>query len=230
EININSSKNSKSSLSIDEKEKIRNKILKQLSDSINPDLDTISDAIYEQLNKSSLPVDKNTVKKSVQSSRHFRASREAVENFNSDSDTSTANQFTKETLSFVVDDVYEQLEKEDIRNKFEAKKADTKIKEAKKIETVTSVKQEDRRSSRRNSSSSKKQEDNSDVIASMDKSSSFSISDLDSSDDEDLSLDLEEETTPKSKDKNKDKDKPKKKDTKKETTDEDEEDDLGLQF
>ncbi|HOZ35634.1 MAG TPA: hypothetical protein PLK55_01455 [archaeon] len=112
-------------LNSEEKQKIIDKILIDLKNRIDPDIDEIAEMIYSQLSVRDVNVTQESVKQVVQSNAHYRGSR------NITGSTSTNTVKTKENYDFlndreelekVIDDVVEENKKEDIREKAKKEK------------------------------------------------------------------------------------------------------------
>ncbi len=114
-----------STVPMDKKELV-NKVLDNMSEIINPNLDAIADTIYDQLKNSNMEVTKEAIKDTV--SKHYRATGEdqrensKVNNFE--------NPIDRDKLQLVVDDLYIQIDNE---NKNEKINADSKKEVVNKI-------------------------------------------------------------------------------------------------
>lgn len=138
-------------LSATEKQQIIDKILIELKNAINPDIDEIAEMIYAQLSVRDVNVTQESVKHVVQNNAHHRSSRYKTKKNTSSQDTDK----TKENYDFlndrkelekVLDDVVEENKKEDIRAKtrkdkliqkvIQKAKDNQKAKDKKKKETI----------------------------------------------------------------------------------------------
>lgn len=112
-------------------EKIQ-KVLQNISDIVAPDLDSVAEAIYHQISKDSSFNDfkKEEIEETIKGSKHYRATKNDEDQEIIDSDN----------MKLLVEDVFVQLENENIRNKPSEKK-DASLKNKK--ETVSKGKKED---------------------------------------------------------------------------------------
>ncbi len=122
---LSASKPSKE-ITSDEKKIIIDKILKDMKNTINPDIDEITDVIYSQLSKSNTDVNitLESVKQAVKNNAHYRSSRRNTSTENTtDVASRTGENFDflmdRKELELVIDDVVEENKKEDIRTKDE---------------------------------------------------------------------------------------------------------------
>lgn len=111
----NDNKKFKSLLDIDEKKENNNskkdkiqKVLTNLSEIISPDLDSVADAIYDQIKTDEFyDFKKEEIEKTIKNSKHYRATR------NDDDQEVVA----ADNMKSLVEDVFVQLENENIKNK-----------------------------------------------------------------------------------------------------------------
>lgn len=109
-----------------EKKEIIENILKEIKNNISPDIDEITDIIFEQLNNSHLGIDQKTVKEAVY--RHQRKDKDQAEE-------RVTNFTERKKLETVIDDILDQLSKSETLEKKqfeEKKKKENKISEEKK--------------------------------------------------------------------------------------------------
>jgi len=108
----------KAELTEAEKKKIIDKILLEMKNTINPDIEEISDVIYSQLSNNNISISPETVKLIVQKNVHNRCSRRGVV-----SNTTTKTESTEKLdylndwkeMELVVDDIVEENIKERTR-------------------------------------------------------------------------------------------------------------------
>jgi hypothetical protein len=110
------SKNEKIKPVVENKQKAIEKTLYNLSEMINPDEEVIADIIYKELKNKSV-IGKEDIKSAVKNSKHYRATEES-KSFGVTSD--------RERMKLVVEDVYTQLENQQIKNNQEKTK-DVKV-------------------------------------------------------------------------------------------------------
>jgi len=176
--NIDSNSISSSNVSIDKKDLI-NKVLDNMSEIINPDLDVIANTIYDQLKDSNVDVTKKVIKETV--SRHYRATTQEDNSKSKNIENNESeNSIDRDKLKLVVDDLYTQIENE---NKTE------EINASSKKEVVNKIKEEYKSKSKEKTIESKPKEKNTDK---PDTKKTNNIKEL-LSDEEDLDLSDDEE-------------------------------------
>jgi len=125
-------------------EKIQ-KVLRNISDIVAPDIDSIADAIYFQISKDEgvNNFKKEEIQETIKSSKHYRAS------------TNDSGELVEtENMKSLVEDVFDQLENEEIRKDSKTSKEDKKVlKENKKTETKKVVKEEKKINSKKKETS-----------------------------------------------------------------------------
>jgi len=137
--------NENNRLSVDEKQQIIDKILKDMQKSINPDIDEIADMIYSQLSSRDVNVSQETVKQVVQNNAHYRSSRKermATTSIPaSEKETKESFDFLndRKELEVVIDDIVEENQKEDIRAKEKKNTEKAQVKEVTNRRTATKV-------------------------------------------------------------------------------------------
>ncbi|MFA5746257.1 MAG: hypothetical protein WC932_05370 [archaeon] len=111
-------------ITIKDKKQIIDKILTEMKDSINPDIDEITDVIYSQLSNTEVNVNQETIKQIVQDNAHYRSSRKERTNNGSEltnSRTRVSGDYDflndRKELELVIDDIVEETKKEEIRDK-----------------------------------------------------------------------------------------------------------------
>lgn len=113
-------------LNFEEKQKVIDKILGDLRNTINPDIDEIADMIYAQLSVRDVNVTQESVKQVVQNNAHYRRShRDDASNQNTSSSNKSGNYDflnDRKELETVIDDIVEENKKEDIRGKAKKEK------------------------------------------------------------------------------------------------------------
>lgn len=112
------------------------KVLQNISDIVSPDLDSVAEAIYHQISKDSSFNDfkKEEIEETIKGSKHYRAIKNDDDQEIIDSDN----------IKLLVEDVFVQLENEDIRNKPSEKKEVVKESSSKsKKEIISKGKKED---------------------------------------------------------------------------------------
>jgi len=114
-----------STVPMDKKELV-NKVLNNMSEIINPNLDAIADTIYDQLKDNNVDVTKETIKDTV--SKHYRSTGENQKENNKINNFE--NPIDRDKLQLVVDDLYIQIDNE---NKNEKINADSKKEVVNKI-------------------------------------------------------------------------------------------------
>ncbi len=111
----------KKKLIVHKDEKIQ-KVLRNISDIVAPDIDSIADAIYSQVSKDDNlnSFKKEEIEKTIKSSKHYRASKD-----------DSGEIVETDNMKSLVEDVFNQLESEEIRNenKSNVKKETSKKKE-----------------------------------------------------------------------------------------------------
>jgi hypothetical protein len=108
-----------------EKKQIIDKILLDLRNTINPDIDEIAEMIYAQLSEKDLNVTQESVKQIVQNNAHHRPSRTGNSvTTNTEKGKSESYDFLndRKELETVIDDIVEENKKEDIREKTKKEK------------------------------------------------------------------------------------------------------------
>ena len=169
-------------ISLDKKE-LMNKVLDNMSEVINPDMDSIADAIYEQLKENNIDVEKKVVKNVV--TKHYRASTGTVTSSSTEeSDEGFDSSIDRDKLKLVVDDLYVQIENE---NKTEEL---NKAKEKVVLENIKKEKDKEKEQATRPKETSKKTKEQEKPIKKNDISKLLQEDDLDLSDDEDSEDDL----------------------------------------
>jgi hypothetical protein len=121
-----------------EKTVVIENILTELSENLNPDIDTISSMIYNQLKQKNINIDENTVKNVVNNTEHYRASRKKDYDVNDPASKiikELSNELPeeekkpltraeqRERISTIVDNLYDQIEKENIKDQEKQEKA-----------------------------------------------------------------------------------------------------------
>ncbi|MEI8364533.1 MAG: hypothetical protein WCF78_03695 [archaeon] len=171
-------------ISLDKKE-LMNKVLDNMSEVINPDMDSIADAIYEQLKENNIDVEKKVVKNVV--TKHYRASTGTVTTNTStdkESDEGFDSSIDRDKLKLVVDDLYVQIENE---NKTEEL---NKAKEKVVLENIKKEKDKEKEQPIKSKETSKKTKEQEKPVKKNDVSKLLQEDDLDLSDDEDSDDDL----------------------------------------
>ncbi len=132
----------KSLLNIDEKKNIEDvdkdkikKVLQTLSDIIAPDVDAVSEAIYNQIKNDDYydEFNKKDIQKTIKSSKHYRASK--------NEDSSENEVIDSDNIKSLVEDVFLQLQNENIKTNSEKKKE--KIEPKKEKKSVKTIKKEE---------------------------------------------------------------------------------------
>ncbi len=125
-------------VSLDKKE-LMNKVLDDMSEVINPDLDSIADAIYDELKVNNIELEKNIVKSAV--TKHYRASSDTgikSPSTEKQTDDNFDVSIDRDKLRLVVDDLYIQIENENKTeeiNKAKNKEIQDKIKKDREKES-----------------------------------------------------------------------------------------------
>jgi hypothetical protein len=165
-------------ISLDKKE-LMNKVLDNMSEVINPDMDSIADTIYEQLKENNIDVEKKTIKNAV--TKHYRAST-GTSSSTEESDEGFDSSIDRDKLKLVVDDLYVQIENE---NKTE------ELNKAKEKVVLENIKKEkDKEQSTKPKETPKKTKEQEKPTKKNDISKLLQEDDLDLSDDEDSDDDL----------------------------------------
>ncbi len=205
---ININKETFSKITPPQKTKLIESLLQELSENLNPDVDTISEMIYEQLKRNNVNVDKRTIKEVVDKTDHYRASRKRSTKVDtndpaqkiindlskdlpkSEVDPAESRKEQRERITLVVDNVYEQIEKKKIKDDFEDQKrkdADEHLEED-EIEDLEEVEEKkDRKKEKKKKKEEPKKEDDSILNIDMDEDDEESEDDL-SDDEDDLGL------------------------------------------
>ena len=150
--NLDFKTNSKNTeLNKENKTEIINKILTNLSNMIKPDVNLIAETIYEQLKNSNIDVEKNKIENAIKTNKHYRASEESsINNINEN----------KEDLRNLVEDVYSQVESNDIREKIKKENDSKERKKELEKEIKLEDKEETNKNSERESKRNRKKEEN----------------------------------------------------------------------
>jgi len=180
-------------VSLDKKE-LMTKVLDNMSDVINPDMDSIADAIYDQLKENNIDVEKKVVKNVV--TKHYRASTGTVTSSSSSSeqaDQGFDSSIDRDKLKLVVDDLYVQIENENKTeelNKAKEKVVQDNIKKDKEKEQQD--KQQTRTRDRDSSKKKEKEQDKpikkNDVSKLLQEDEDLDLSDNDENSEDDLGL------------------------------------------
>ncbi|MCK9292577.1 MAG: hypothetical protein WCY27_00730 [archaeon] len=131
----------------EEKAIIINKILTNLSEMIKPDVNVIAEAIYTQLKNKNIDVEKNKIESAIKTNRHYRASENrSKENLNINEN--------KEDLRNLVEDVYSQVESNDIRDQMKK----DKVSKEKNLELEEEIKSKEDKESKKDSKKGSKRD------------------------------------------------------------------------
>jgi hypothetical protein len=122
----------------EKKKEIIDKILNEMEGSINPDIDAISEMIYNQLIRNNVDIDQNIVQDVVRKTNHYRYRNIDDNNNNNNSQNTLQNRSLnrsdeRKRLSEVIDNIYEQIKKKEIKDDILAKKKDQEKKKDKDI-------------------------------------------------------------------------------------------------
>lgn len=102
-----------------EKKEIIENILSEIKNSINPNIDEITEIIYDQLNINNLPIDQETVKEAIYRNRHKNPDKKTEES----EKTEPVFLSERKELETVIDDILDQLSKsETLENKYQLDK------------------------------------------------------------------------------------------------------------
>jgi isoleucyl-tRNA synthetase len=114
------------------KKELMDKVLDNMSDVINPNLDTIADTIYEQLKENNIDFEKKVIKNVV--TKHYRSGSSNVSK--EGTGKLVDEEIDRDKLKLVVDDLYEQIETENKTEKIEKEASKEKeVKESIKKDT-----------------------------------------------------------------------------------------------
>jgi len=150
------------------KKEIIDKILYEMENTISPNIDAISEMIYNQLKKNNVEVDQDVIEDVVKRSDHYRAIKSySDQTINSEKkvDVTLNRVDERKRLSEVIDNVYDQIKKKKIKDDIEIKKkeeekekivSEIKTKEKEQVET----KKEDLKEKKSLENDTKKSEDN----------------------------------------------------------------------
>ena len=121
------------------KKEIIDKILYEMENTISPNVDAISEMIYNQFKKNNVEVDQDVIEDVVKRSDHYRAIKSySDQTINSEKkvDVTLNRVDERKRLSEVIDNVYDQIKKKKIKDDIEIKKKEEE-KEKKSLENDT---------------------------------------------------------------------------------------------
>jgi hypothetical protein len=201
---ININKETFSKITPPQKTKLIESLLQELSENLNPDVDTISEMIYEQLKRNNVDVDKRTIKEVVDKTDHYRASRKRSTKVDtndpaqkiindlskdlpkSEVDSAESRKEQRERITLVVDNVYEQIEKKKIKDDFEdQKRKDAEIEEDEEFDSEIEENEIEDKKRKKEKKKKKEEPKKDDSILNIDMDEDDEESEDDLSDDED---------------------------------------------
>jgi len=152
-------------LTSEEKQRIIDKILTDMKNTINPDIDEIADMIYSQLSIKDTNITQETVKQVVENNAHHRYSRRD-RGAGTESKTSTREGIKgnydflndRKELEVVIDDIVEENQKEDIRAKDKKEKEKAATVQESKTGSKTKESSKNRKEKKESETDSKKEE------------------------------------------------------------------------